>query len=208
MWALPSSGNHERIDGELVTRVRGMARARASDFVLRRPTQAEDSQERHGSLGQVLLMHTPVQQTPLWEYFDDSAGEVVVDVLSDLDARTHWEAYFGAGSRSYFDLSDSSWVVSGKKIEIGRWLEDLNSLNFEGFRHKLNSTVPWAPYQTVFFCPSYRTTLKCEWSQFLEHWPAFLYLESDTPLLVADRKARQCVMFNAIGDAYLVDSEA
>ena len=142
-----------------------------------------------------------IQDSPLWEYFDEERQPVEICVLNVEAARAKWHEHFGAGSRSYFDLPNDAWPITAHKSEIGSWIESLNSGHFDVFARVLADKTAWSDSTIVLFFANASIGLRCSWAEFKSHWSSFLTLESDGALVVPDEHKMQCILFTALGEA-------
>jgi hypothetical protein len=145
-------------------------------------------------------MSKPIADTDLCDFFDEATAITEIIVLEQSEAGEVWARYLEGSHGTYFQLPDSSWVVSGNCKSLGRWIDDINTSN-DLFEKELRAQVPWNYNDRIFFAVSDCLVLSCPWQVFLVNWRCFLYLESDAPMVLSEGRFEQCVLFRPIGDA-------
>jgi hypothetical protein len=150
-------------------------------------------------------MSKSITDTDLNDFFDEATATAEIMVLEQSEAGEVWARYFEGSSGSFFQLPDSSWVASGHRTALGRWIDDINNSN-DLFEKGLRAQVPWSRDDHIFFAVSSSLMLACPWHVFLANWRCFLNLESDAPMILAEGRVAQCVLFRPIGDAMWIVS--
>lgn len=83
-----------------------------------------------------------VQDTEYGRCFQ-SVGRNTVFLLDEELAGSAWSHEIYASSSSYFNLPDDCWLVFGRTVSIGRWIEAYNNDDNEILERLLRASVDW-----------------------------------------------------------------
>lgn len=144
----------------------------------------------------------------LSDYAEEFRGFDINDVflLSQKEATQIWSDFIDKNAISFFDLPDTNWLISSKRIMVGEWMKDFNANESEYLSQKLDDVVNWDNSHIVFFCMKRENVIMTKWSQFKKLWIAFLYCEDDCPILISSVNTEYAFVFRPVGDVVLIDN--
>lgn len=147
---------------------------------------------------------TPIFQSFYKEEFEGAKADSTY-LLSKQLSQSIWAQNIDRNANTYFHLSDSHWLVTSKTINIGKWIESYNSEKPEKVINLLNKFVNWSNEDIVWFCINEDNIIETSWNVFKNAWIHFLYCENDCPILIAENKGKQAIVFRSIGDFLLIE---
>lgn len=152
------------------------------------------------------MKRTAVEHSIFSELFED-VGAHEVYLLSDEDAQRAWVNLVDEKASSYFDLPNSSWLVTGEISVVGSWLPFYNADDRQAGRALLEGAVDWKPRSEVLFLVKKTIVLQSTWASFCALWDNFLAVEDDCPMLIRTQDIRsQALLFQSLGTVLRIDA--
>lgn len=145
-----------------------------------------------------------VQDTDYGRCFQ-SVRKNTVFLLDEKLAASAWDHEVCAGSSSYFNLPDDCWLVFGKAVSIGRWMEAYNNDDNEILEQLLRAAVDWPDNTFIKFFAKKKIVFRTHWCDFLKHWDEFIAFEDDCPIVIPENFLnKEALLFRPIGDVIKV----
>jgi hypothetical protein len=141
----------------------------------------------------------PICESTYAEFFSDD-DRAKVFLLDEIESAHAFEASLGLGVGSFFDLPDTHWIVIGRMILVGTWIESYNADLSDSVSRILRSKIDWRETDAVHFFVNKRFAIKTSWKVFSKSWDAFLAIHDDCPLLMRATGEKEALIFTALGD--------
>jgi len=149
----------------------------------------------------------PIEETFYSDYFEGLECQGVF-LLREDKAKLAWSQEIEPNSSSYFDLSDECWIVKGKPLFVGRWLEAFNNDDNNIVAEALRSTVQWSDETVIKFFAKKNAVFQTTWGEFLKVWDGFLTAEDDCPIIIPEfNNSRLAFLFRPIGDILFIRND-
>lgn len=141
-----------------------------------------------------------VKDTDYADYFEN-AGKNRVFLLNEKLAENAWNREVCDGTSSYFDLPDDCWIVDGKAVQIGRWMEAYNNDDNAAVEKLLRAAVDWSDDIFIKFFAKKKIVFRALWGDFLRYWDEFIAVEDDCSMVIPENEScKEAILFRPIGD--------
>lgn len=141
---------------------------------------------------------TPVNQSDISEFFDAPKMDDVF-LLSQNDSSRVFSMFVDPKAKSYWDLDNQNWIVSGDRSDIADWITPYNKDNNALLSDFLREHLKWDDNDTIYFISKRSLVVESSWKSFLLSWDSFLALEDDCPIIVSPNRKGIALLFKPIG---------